>query len=355
MKEENIDKYTIIDFISVVLILLSIALLVIQSKLPNHYALNEKIYSSIDLIIVIGFALDYIFRILRTNGGKKYVLSWAGIIDVIAFAPSLISLVSGINLNSSWLRSIRLIRLIKVLTISKHIDSRLGVFTYLVPYLVTAVAFKGVVLVYEGSDWWPQIGNINTVLGVTGFAVAIAMGTKLSVVNNRIYAIEDAICRVIGAIRDIENSPGVKDSLVKWTIQLEHTLKVPQEDKPIAAAEMRLKTDNLEKVLEKNNVSGPATAGFHRDVAFLLHRITATTPAAFDHFLRIMTVIYSLTLILTIPGITGLFSSILVVLSLGGLFYINQDMDQPLDYSIGSLFDVRLDALEQFNHSRAKV
>ena len=68
-----------------------------------------------------------------------------------------------------------------------------------------------------------------------------------------------------------------------------------------------------------------------------------------------MTVIYSVTLIFIVPGLTGLFSSILVVLSLGGVYFINEDMDNPLDYSEGSLFDVRLDALEQYNQSRSHL
>lgn len=345
-------RYKFFDISSILLILTSILILIVEAKLVTHFTKFKPVYETIELIIIFGFFVDYAFRVFVSKSKSKYIFSWAGIIDLIAFLPNILSLFLGFNFNSSILRSLRLVRLLKVLTVSKPIDSRIGVFTYLIPYLVTAIAFKGVVLVYESSDWWPQLENMNTILGVTGFAVAIAMGTKLSVVNGRIYAIEDSICRIIGCIRDIENKKGVQTHLVKWTIQLEETLKSPSTEKAQKASQMRLKTDELESELEKLNIGGPATASFHRDVAFLIHRMTAITPAAFDNFLKVMTFIYSCTLIFIVPGLTGLFSSVLVVLSLGGLFYINKDMDSPLDYSIGSLFDARLDALEQFNSCR---
>jgi hypothetical protein len=138
-------------------------------------------------------------------------------------------------------------------------------------------------------------------------------------------------------------------------MELETTLKCPSDQKVERARQMRLNTDALEIELERNGIGGPVTAGFHRDVAFLLHRITATTPEAFDRFLRSITVIYSTVLIIVVPGVTGLFSSILVVLALGGTYFIIKDMDRPLDFHEQSLIDVRLDALEQFNEARASA
>lgn len=352
MGNDGNKGYSNLDIFSIVLILISIGLFVFESKQEQVFLENEALFNALDYLIITGFAVDFLIRALNKSNGKKYLFSFDGLIDFIAFAPSLVGLLFGLNLNSAWWRALRLFRLVKIKSIPKYIDARLGVFTYLIPYLVATIAFKAVIIAFETESWWPEIGNINTVLGVTGFAVAIAMGTKLSVVNSRIYAIEDAICRVIGAVRDVENLGNIKPNIVQWTLKLEQTLKLPSSEKPTAAAFMRLQTDELERAFESNNIGGPATAGFHRDVAFLLHRITAFTPPAFDNFLRIITIIYSLVLILTVPGVVGLFSSILIVLSLGGVYFINKDMDNPLDYSEGSLFDVRLDALEQYNQIR---
>jgi hypothetical protein len=110
--------------------------------------------------------------------------------------------------------------------------------------------------------------------------------------------------------------------------------------------------DKIIAVSENDSFGWLDSISIFRDVAFLLHRITASTPEAFDHFLKVITVIYSIVLILVVPGITGLFSSILVVLALGGTYFIVKDMDRPLDFHERSLIDVRLDALEQFNQAR---
>ena len=346
------DSFGWLDSISVFLIFVSIFALIIEVKLPSHYSSHRDLYIALDIFVIAGFSFDYVARIMKTDGGRYYVFSKAGLIDFVAIAPSLIGLAMGTYFSSVWLRSFRLLRLLRAFNTNHHTDHRLGIFTYVIPYLAVAVAFKCLTIVYESEAWWPEIGNINTILGVAGFAVAIAMGTKLSVVSGRIYAIEDAVCHIIGSIRDMENTKNVRQPLVDWTVQLEATLKSPSDSKPELARKMRLKTDALEKILEENGVGGPVTAGFHRDVAFLLHRITASTPEAFDHFLKVITVIYSIVLIIVVPGITGLFSSILVVLALGGTYFIVKDMDRTLDFHERSLIDVRLDALEQFNQTR---
>ncbi len=112
---------------------------------------------------------------------------------------------------------------------------------------------------------------------------------------------------------------------------------------------MRIETDAFEKVLESNGVGGPNTAGFHRDVSFLLHRVLAKTPAAYNGFLRIVVTLYILVLIFIVPGIGGLIMTVLMVYVLGGMYFIIEDMDDPLSYEDDSLIDVRLDALEFFN------
>ena len=45
---------------------------------------------------------------------------------------------------------------------------------------------KEVIVAVEGQDWWPKIGNLNVVLGVVGFSLAIRLGTKLQVSNSLI-------------------------------------------------------------------------------------------------------------------------------------------------------------------------
>jgi len=115
---------------------------------------------------------------------------------------------------------------------------------------------------------------------------------------------------------------------------------------------MREQTDMLEEKLEDLGIGGPNTAGFHRDVAYLLHRATAKTPPAYEQFLKYVTISYTLVVIFAVPGLTGLLSSILLVYVLGGMYIVIDDMDNPLDYSEESSIDVRLDALEYYNEDK---
>ena len=171
----------------------------------------------------------------------------------------------------------------------------------------------------------------------------------MSVTNNRIFQIEDAVCRVVGSMRDMQSIEAIRPAMKKWSILLYKTLKHPQIDKGEAVDKMRSETDSFEVVLESNGVGGPNTAGFHRDVSFLLHRVLAKTPAVYDGFLRIVITLYILVLIFIVPGIGGLVLTVLMVYVLGGMYFLIEDMDNPLSYEEDSFIDVRLDALEFFN------
>jgi len=80
-----------------------------------------------------------------------------------------------------------------------------------------------------------------------------------------------------------------------------------------------------------------------------LHRVLAKTPAVYDGFLRIVITLYISVLIFIVPGIGGLILTVLMVYVLGGMFFLIEDMDDPLSYEDDSFIDVRLDALEFFN------
>ena len=112
---------------------------------------------------------------------------------------------------------------------------------------------------------------------------------------------------------------------------------------------LRVETDKLEKRLNRQNIGGPNSAGFHRDVEYVLHRATAKTPKVFENFLKYTTIVYTFVVITAIPGFTGFLSSLLIAFVLGGTYLIIDDMDSPLDYSENSFINARLDSIRQFN------
>lgn len=351
---KNYRKNPWINGINSILILISIGILIVAERFGSSYQEHRHTYETLETLLLAFFAFDYVARLFSAGGGKAYVLSWPGVIDLVTIVTGGLALVFGNVAGLGWLRALRIIRLTRAVSSLGSENIYYGIFAQISPYVVLVLALKGVAFSFEDRSWWPSLEGINTILGVVGFAVAVALGAKLSIVIGRIYALEDAICRIIGCVRDMEHRASVRSDLIRWCQSLEDALCASKDERPEQAKLMRRKTDEVAQVLVAEGLGGPSTVSFHRDAAFLLHRMTASTPPSFDRFLMVMTIIYALTLIATVPGMTGLFCSVLVSLGLGGLFLLVRDMDDPLMFDRKSLIDIRMDALVQFNAARKK-
>ena len=330
-----------------ILIYLTVVLVIVQERFSESYLIYKDEISFIENFILFIFAAELIARLVFVKDKFKYVFSFYGVVDILAVVPGMLAFILPIPLDSAWLRVFRIFRITRVLKMLSKKQGN-GIIGKIMPYVAIAVGYKGVLIIFEGYDWWPKIENMNTAVSVIGFSLAVLLGTKMSVTNNRIFQIEDAVCRVVGSMRDMQSIEAIRPAMKKWSILLYKTLKHPQIDKGEAVDKMRSETDSFEVVLESNGVGGPNTAGFHRDVSFLLHRVLAKTPAVYDGFLRIVITLYILVLIFIVPGIGGLVLTVLMVYVLGGMYFLIEDMDNPLSYEEDSFIDVRLDALEFF-------
>lgn len=291
-------------------------------------------------------------RVLFSENRLRYIFSFYGVIDLMSILPSLLGIFGVLSINGQWLRYFKILRLVRLLKLVKLKKTVGGILGELIPLTVIVIGFKALLIVIEQSTWWPVLKDMNIIVGVIGFTLAILLGTKLKVVNDRLYSIEDSVCRVVGAMRDMENTGDIKAELLAWSKSLEDTLKSSEQYKYENVKDMIVKTSNLEKKLEKLGIGGPNTANFHRDVSYLLHRITAKSPKAYEKFLKYILYTYIFIITISVPGLTGLVGSSLVVLTLGGMYFLVQDMDSPLNYEGDcSYVDARLDSLEIYNIS----
>lgn len=351
---ETVTEKSLIWF-SLILTYLTVFSLIIEEILTTTYRDNVVYFNFLEYIALTFFSVEYVSRILTSKKKIKYLFSFYGIVDALSVIPSLFGILSGSSNSSLWVRVFKVFRLFRLLKLIKLSDSVGGVVGQLIPYFATAIAFKGIVVVFENQSWWIEFSTLNVVIGVVGFALAILLGTKLGDVHSRISAIEDTVCRIVGSLRDMQNQKEIKSTLLEWSIELEKSLKSPIEKKKEMAMIMREKTDALEEKLESASIGGAATAGFHRDVSNLLHQMTRKTPPAYDKFLRYVVVIYSIVVVLAVPGLVGFISSLLIVYILGGMYILIDDMDKPLDYVGDSYFDARLDSLEYYNKTKFEV
>jgi len=330
------------------LIYLTVLLVIVQERYPDNYLIYKDQINFVENFILFVFSLELIARLIFVKKKFKYIFSFYGLVDILAVVPSVIAMILAMPLGSAWLRVFRIFRLTRVL---KMLGKRRGngIIGRVVPYVAIAVGYKGVLIIFEGYEWWPKIENMNIAISVVGFSLAVLLGAKLNVTNSRIFQMEDAVCRIVGSMRDMQSVEAIRPAMSKWSNLLYETLVHPKEGKNKMVDQMRNETDLFEAELEANNIGGPNTAGFHRDVAFILHKVLAKTPVVYDGFVRIIITIYVTVLIFAVPGIGGLIMTILMVYVLGGMYFLVEDMDNPLSYAEDSFIDVRLDALEFFN------
>ena len=192
--------------------------------------------------------------------------------------------VSDRKVAGTWLRVFRLLRLgriSKLIHYGKHTD---GITQTLNPYFAIAIGLKGVMVAVEAQDWWPEMNNLNVVIGVVGFSLAILLGSKLQVINNRLYSLEDAVCRIVGSMREMQTNSEALPHISNWAKKLESVLIYNGEEKDRLIRQMRLETDELGKELHKAGLGGSNTSGFHKDTAYLLHRALSTTPESYEKF-----------------------------------------------------------------------
>ncbi|WP_428026840.1 ion transporter [Arcobacter sp.] len=340
------------SFVLIGLIYLSILNAIMSERYGLFFQTYEEYFNYLNNFILLFFTIELLVRLIFIKNRIKYIFSLYGLIDILAVIPELISLLFLPSLTGViWIRAFKLFRIFRILKVIRLFKNINGIIGKLIPYIASAIAYKGIIVLFENEPWWINPKDLTIVIAVVGFSLAVLLGTKLKVVNSRIYQIEDAICRIIGSLRDMQNNMNIQKDLYKWSSQLEETLKyaVSEKKKEEKVEEMIILTDELETKLEENKITGPNTAGFHRDVAFLLHRALAKTPVNYEKFLKIVTILYTLTIILVVPGLIGFISSILIVFVLGGMYFLIEDMDTPLKYSVDSFIDVRLDTLELFN------
>ncbi len=331
---------------SLLLIFITIFHFVLETKLPDFITVYKLQFSIVENAVLIFFTLDLLLRVIFYRKKFRYLFSFYGLVDFIAVAPGIISLFFPVAANASWFRVLRIVRIGRALR-STGSSGILGGFNgRLMPFIAVAIGFKSLILVMEDYPWWPQVKDLGVVLGVVGFALAVLLGTKLRLVTSRMYSIEDAICRIVGALRLMRNNNSVKAAVENWSQLFEEIIRDPTAE---SIHKIRLSTDMLAAEFATESVSGPNVAGFSRDVAYVLHRATARSPAAYEKFLKIVTFAYAGAIVFVVPGLTGIVTSILTIYALVGMYMLVEDMDTSLDYSENSLVKADLDPIIQFN------
>lgn len=335
------------------LIYLSVFLVVFRERYPEQAAQHHELIKVVELAILAVFSLELGVRLAVYRQRLAYLWSTDGVVDVVAVVPALVALAVPVLPQTAWLRVFRLIRFVRLLRLARQGSTVantgiLGpILGKLMPYVALAVGLKGLLLIAEPRGWWPNLEGLSVMLGVAGFVIGTLLATKIGIAQARLYDVEDAVARVVGSMRNLFGRHDEVDKALRdWSVQFENTLSKADKRDYEAAKD---RTHNLEQTLAKHGIGGPAVAGFHRDVEFVLHRSRSRTAPAFETFLRYTTVIYAAIVILALPGLTGFVGVILAIFVIGGMYQLIDDMDRVLERGPGSLIAADVTPLSEFN------
>jgi len=306
------------------------------------------LFRNLNLFILYFFTFDLLLQIISAKKTFRYLTSLNGLIDLAAVIPTWVSIIFGLGVNSSAFRILRLLRFGKLFSNLPANSILSGFRGKLFMLTVAIVGIKLIIVTFEDYPFWPEFENVGVILGLVTFSLAMLLGTKLGVLNTRLYSIEDAICRCVGGLKIFWESDHNHRVLLKsWSVNFYDAITNPTKEKISA---MRIANNELYRSLVVSQ-NGPNLANFTRDVAFILHRATAVSPRSYENLLRDITVIFTTVIIFVIPGLTGLVSVLVLSYVFFGMFYLVDDMDRPLDYSEHSLITANIEPLEEFNNN----
>ena len=283
---------------------------------------------------------------------RDYALSWYGLIDFAAIAPSALSLFLGVACNLAWLRVFRLLRLARALKLVKQAkrSSALwsGILARTAPFMGVALASKTLLLFFEGREWWIDLRNLGPIIAMIGFAIGVLLGSKLSVAQTRMHKFEDTVIELTGILNCLLFS--VKDTglLLRWSSMLEGVMRSGGGIQKFLELH-----DKVTIEIQKSNISAPISLNFQQKTAYIINKMKWETPPPYDEFVQRVAIFYTIALIIVVPGIFGFVSVALIVYVLGGMYFVISDMDRPIDHDRDSLINADFSSLTSFNN-RAK-
>lgn len=197
------------DVVLIVLIVISIIAVILDS-VPSLYASMHDTFKTIEWIITIIFTIEYILRIIVSRNTYRYVLSFYGIIDLLATLPTYIGLIVSGGSSLLIIRALRLLRIFRVLKLSRYTvagsiigtalrasKAKIGVFLAAV---TTVIIIIGTLMyLIEGSDngftsipraiYWTIVtittvgyGDIAPVTALGQFLASLTMLTGYSII-----------------------------------------------------------------------------------------------------------------------------------------------------------------------------
>lgn len=139
----------IFDIVLLITILLSIFIVMFES-VESYNNKFHFFFRTAELFFTVIFTIEYILRIVIVHKKHKYIFSFYGIIDLLTILPSFLGIIfPGSSHSLAIIRSLRLLRVFRVLKLSRYVSEsqslikalvasrqRIGVFFFFVIMIV---------------------------------------------------------------------------------------------------------------------------------------------------------------------------------------------------------------------------
>lgn len=160
--EAETPRGKIFDIVLIILILLSIGVIMLESV----SAVKEKVGTLLlvlEWIFTVIFTIEYALRIWVVKNKQKYAYSFYGIIDLVSVLPMYLSLILSGASALLILRSVRLLRVFRVLKLARFVGegqvlanalraSRYKITVFLVSVLTIVVLAGTLMFMIEGEE-----------------------------------------------------------------------------------------------------------------------------------------------------------------------------------------------------------
>lgn len=118
--EADTPSGKLFDIILLILIVISVAAVMLES-VPSIYEKHGLALERIEWGVTILFSLEFIARLICIKKPKAYILSFYGLVDLLSLLPSYLGLFIVESHSLSVIRTLRLLRIFRVLKLARYI------------------------------------------------------------------------------------------------------------------------------------------------------------------------------------------------------------------------------------------
>ncbi len=160
--ETDTPAAKLFDVVVLWAILLSVALVMLESVLSLR-AQYGGVLRALEWGFTVLFTVEYLLRIYAARKRLRYVTSFYGVVDLLAVLPSYLSLIIAGSQYFIVIRSLRLLRVFRVLKLARYLGeantlaralraSRVKIIVFLWTVLTLVIIIGSVMYLVEGAD-----------------------------------------------------------------------------------------------------------------------------------------------------------------------------------------------------------